>query len=421
MLENRQLLNVWLEPLLEQSANLVVNDSGKLLVDTNGNYLNDNISGGKQVYRVDGFNGDGILFYTSKTWSLVTGDFNIGNKTNIQNYYNALIIPDNEIVNYKIGAVLETINSFDGNSVTLASPYTSTSHTIFKVILNGKVVTDWYSSTNIISFNSGYRPFGNNLVVVYYKNNQTHNGETCNLYFKSAIKSIPSYLDFQGIQLTGTVANHSTNKFMIVGTSTNFKTELKKNYMVKIDNNKYKVLQVLGDTFAILDKVLPTFSGEAIYLNPAYNLLSVDSDISLNPSSTFYSKNIVGSKLGTKKYLSTNNTTQLSKWVDGDSEAYEIYPYPVMHDRVNNYINTATRFRVIFINKANTEMIILTNARLTDKVNMNINTDKTVENLNIEYEDKITILNYNEIFGNDNIYGEGYFGGLKILKDSEAR
>ena len=67
MLENRQLLNVWLEPLLEQSANLVVNDSGKLLVDTNGNYLNDNISGGKQVYRVDGFNGDGILFYTSKT------------------------------------------------------------------------------------------------------------------------------------------------------------------------------------------------------------------------------------------------------------------------------------------------------------------------------------------------------------------
>ena len=406
MIENRQLLNIWLEPFLEQSINLIENDSGSLLIDTNGNALNDNVSGGKQVYRVDGFEGGGILFYTSKSWSLITGDFNIGNKTNIGNYYNALIIPDNEIVNYKIGARLETIDSFDGNSVVLSAPYDEATHTIYKVILNGKIVTDWTSTDDIIKLNRGYRPFGNNLVVVYYTNSQTHTDEACNLYFKGAIKSIPEYTDFNGIQLTGTVSNDSTNELLLVGTGTLFKAELKKGYMIKVDSVKYKVQQVLSNTLALLDKALHTFSSENIYLNPAYNLLAVDSDMSLNSSSTFYSKSIAGSKLGNKKYLSTANTTQLSKWVDGDYEAYEIYPYPVMHDRANNYINTSTRFRIIFVNKSNTEMIILTNARLSDKIGININTDKTVENLSIEYEDKITILNIN--------------GEIKIVKDSEV-
>ena len=421
MIENRQQSSIFLEPMLETSIDLITNISGKLLIDNNGNYLNDRVSGEKQIYRVDSFVGNGLLLYTSNAWSIITGDYNIGNQTGMENYYNTFTIPDDEIVNYKINAYLETIDSFDGNSTALASPYNYSLYTVYKVILNGKYVTDWYSSGNIINFNTGYKPFGNDLVVVYYKKDQTITTEACKLYFKSVIKSIPSSLDFEGIKLTGTVSSHSINKLMLVGNSTLFKTELKKDYMIRVGENKYKVVKVLGDTIIIVDKVVEDLINYDIYVTPAYNLLSVDTDLSINPSSTFYSKNIIGSKLGTRKYLSTNNTTVLTKWIDNNLENFEWYNYPVMHDRVQNYINTSSLFRICFINKATTEMTMLINARLSEKPSLAFNTDKNIENLNIEFEDKITILNYDKLFGNTDIYGEGYFGGIKILKDSEVK
>jgi hypothetical protein len=63
-------------------------------------------------------------------------------------------------------------------------------------------------------------------------------------------------------------------------------------------------------------------------------------------------------------------------------------------------------------------MIILVNARLSDKIPFSIASDKNTETLNIEYEKKVFITNYGGIYGDENeTFGEGWFGGIKILKD----
>jgi hypothetical protein len=55
------------------------------------------------------------------------------------------------------------------------------------------------------------------------------------------------------------------------------------------------------------------------------------------------------------------------------------------------------------------------NARLSDKSSDNFNTDKRTETLNIEFESKVKIINFNA-YGNG-YYGESYYGGIKITKD----
>ena len=420
MIENRCLNDIWLEPLYEQNTSLAINTNGTLLYDSNNNPLNDSISGGRQIYKCDTFVGTGLLIHTSKQWSLIKGDFNIETETGIQNYYNSFVIPDSEIVNYKIEARIVNIKSFDGSYTALSSPYDSSQYSIFKVFLNSKEVTDYYTNGSIVGFNSGYNAFGNNLTVIYYRKNQTITTQTCKLYFKNAISSVPSWDSYNnGIRLSGTVTKHPTNSCQFVGSGTTFTTKLKEGYIINVYDTLYKVVNIINNTNIIVDSIIPTIPSSSVYLYTAYNLLSVDNDFSFTPSSNFYQKNIVGSKLGIRKYLSTNQTTQLTKWVDNDPLNYTLYSFPVMYDKILNYINKDSKFRLVAINRVTKEMTILTNARLSEKSTLSYGSDKNTESLNIEYEQKITIIDYNETFGDTSkTYGIGYFGGIKILRSN---
>ncbi len=419
MIESRIQADIFLEPLQLTKATINSTIHGSLNYDSNNNLLKDNISGARQILKVDGFTGNGIILYTSKTWTIITGEYDIEAKTGMENYYNSLIVPDSEPLEYKINAKIQTIDSFDGSSVALNTPFNINLYTPFKVILNNKEVTDYYAIDNVIGFNSGYRPFGNSLVVVYYRTSTPTSNHTCNLYFKQAIKTIPSWTDFElGTKLTGKVSRHSTNHFKVVGSGTNFLTSLKSDYTIKINNIIYTVAEVIDNTNILINTLLPPFSNQDIYITPAYKLLSVDTDYQLSNNSTFYERTIKGSKLGVRKFLSTKGNTQFTKWVELDDSLYADCGYPVMSNRTLNYINKDSNFRIILINRVTREMIILVNARLSDIVPLSVGTDKNAETLNIEFEKKVFLTNYGGIFGDANeVFGEGWFGGIKILKD----
>ena len=417
MVENKQQLNIFLEPLLETYARINSTSHGILNTDIIGNSLADSVSGSRFLNKVDGFVGNGIILYTSKSWTLITGNYDMENQTGLSNYYNSFIIPDNEQVSYKINARIQTIESFDGSSVALNTPFNINTYAIFKVILNGKEVYDYYAIDNVIGFNSGAKMFGNNLVVVYYRNSTPTSSHSCNLYFKQAINTIPSATDYTGIQLSGTVSS-TTNRFTLIGIGTNFLTSLKADYMINVDNTIYKVVEVVSNTNITVNKIVLTITGKSIYLTPAYSIPCIDTDYSLTNNSTFYERKIKGSKLGVRKSISSMGTIQLTKWIDLDDSLYSICGYPVMNNRSINYINENSRFRIVLINQITKEMIILVNARLSDKIPFSIASDKNTETLNIEYEKKVFITNYGGIYGDENeTFGEGWFGGIKILKD----
>lgn len=418
MIENRQILDIFLEPLLLQYARINTTNHGTLNFDINGNFLNDLVSGGRCITKVDGFIGNGILLYTSKSWTIITGDYDVESKIGMQNYYNSFIIPDDETINYKINARVQTIDSFDGSSTALSTPFNINTYAIFKVILNGKEVTDFYAIDNIIGFNTGYNAFGNNLVVIYYRNILPTTSHSCNLYFKQAIKTVPSWTDFSGIKLSGKVSNDVSNSFKIIGSGTNFLTSLKKGYMIRIYGSIYKVQEVVDNSTIFIDEIVPTFTLKDIYLIPAYYIPSVDSDYSLTSNTSFYQKTIRGSNTGIRKQLTSSGSIQLIKWIDLDDSLFSNCDYPYMSNRIINYIDKNSRFRLILINRVTKEMIILSNARLSEKIPMGIASDKNIETLNIEYDKKIILSNSDSIFGSPTeIFGEGLFGGIKILKD----
>ena len=64
-------------------------------------------------------------------------------------------------------------------------------------------------------------------------------------------------------------------------------------------------------------------------------------------------------------------------------------------------------------------MTILSNARLSEKSTTTYGIDKNTESINVEYEQKVVIIDYSSTFGStSDIYGSGWFGGIKILRSN---
>ena len=142
----------------------------------------------------------------------------------------------------------------------------------------------------------------------------------------------------------------------------------------------------------------------------------MDTDFSLVPNAKWFNSSIRGNKLGVRKLIGGLYTASLTKWIDGDDSFYKTaYNYPIMSNSYREYINYNDKFRIVCINSKTNEMTMAINARLSDKSSDNFNTDKRTETLNIEFESKVKIINFNA-YGNG-YYGESYYGGIKIIKD----
>jgi len=218
LIDSRTLNNIFLEKLYPQSISL---SGSTLQYDNNGNIVNDGVSGSRYVYAVTNFSGTGFIIHSldKKRWSYIGGNYNIETNTGLQNFYFNTILKDDEVMYVKCSAKIENINSFNGNTVILAN-FNSSTHNVFKVFLNGTETSDYTLNNNIITFNSRYNYFNNNMTIVYYLKNQTFTG-SATLLFYGAKKSIPSALDYMnGYSMSGSVTRDSTNTFRINGANT---------------------------------------------------------------------------------------------------------------------------------------------------------------------------------------------------------
>jgi len=411
LIDSRTLNNIFLEKLYPQSISL---SGSTLQYDNNGNIINDNVSGSRNIYAVTNFSGTGFIIHSldKKRWSYIGGNYNIETNTGLQNFYFNTILKDDEVMYVKCSARLENINSFDGNTATLTN-FNSNTHAMFKVFINGAETSDYTLNENVITFNSKYNYFNNNITVVYYLKNQTFTG-SATLLFYGVNKSIPSALDYMnGYSMSGSVTRDSTNTFRINGANT---AGLSVGMYVKIKDKIYTVTSIINSVSFTINESLSTFASTTAYIMPALNLLSVDTDFSLIPNAKWFNSSIRGNKLGVRKLIGGLYTTSLTKWIDGDDSFYKTaYNYPIMSNSYKEYINYNDKFRIVCINSKTNEMTMAINARLSDKSSDNFNTDKRTETLNIEFESKVKIINFNA-YGNG-YYGESYYGGIKIIKD----
>ena len=288
---------------------------------------------------------------------------------------------------------------------------------MFEVCINGLKTPNYTISGNVITFTNSYEwnLFNNNLTVVYYTINQAFTG-SCKLYFKGAQKTIPMITDYSdGYSISGTVARDGTNFFQLNGSGTTF-TKLKVGMYVRIDTNVYYITSITSDTVMTVSEIMTTsFSGKTLYVMAGINLMSVDTDYSFTPSSTYLTSLISGYNVPNKRLMNTTNSISLPKWIDANNQYYkDTYDYPVMNNSYMDYITPNMNFRIVVINKASLELTMAQNARLSDKSTLSFNTDKTVETMNIEFTHRVRISNYT-------YYGQGYYGennyGLKITKE----
>lgn len=411
MIDSRTLNNIFLEKLYPQSISL---SGSTLQYDNNGNIINDNVSGSRNVYAVAKFTGTGFILHNldKKRWSYIGGNYNIETNTGLQNFYFNTILKDDEVTYVKCSARIENVNSFDGNTATLTN-FDSSTHSVFKVFLNGVEISDYTTVNNTITFSNRYNYFNNNLTIFYYLNNQTFSG-SATLYFYGAKKSIPSLKDYnEGYILTGTVTRDITNAHQINGANT---SGLSAGMYVKINNTTYIITSIIDNTKFTINKNIAEFSATNAYIMPAINLFSVDTDFSLIPNAKWFNSTIRGNKLGIRKLIGGLYTTSLTKWIDNNEDFYNTtYSYPVMINSYKNYINYNDMFRIVCINSNSNELTIGVNGRLSDKSSDNFNTDKRNENLNIEFENKLRVLNFN-VF-ESGIYGSEYYNNIKIIKD----
>lgn len=394
MIENRHLLNVFIEPYYEQyiEVNASENELGYLVYDKNENNVQDYMSSDREIYKATDVVGTWLFHNTDKSkWSIVLGDFDIENKGNS---INPLVLKDNECIYYKIGAGRESIN-FDGDTAIMTN-FTLDTHVLFKVFLNNQETNNYIVTGKNIQFTENARLFNNYCSIIYYNYDQTLENHNIKLYFEYATVSLRLPTDYiNGIDL-GSATKTAFNKWTLTTPNIN----LQVGAYVKIDNVFTQIANVTSQsTFYVTDDI----EGNTLTLYPALCFISINDDFNITNNDEYleiFKLNIMNpfrKKIKQKKQL------QFTQWIAENYNQY-LYSFPILTRSLGSYVGDK-KFRIVVINEIDDKIECFTNASIETEGLKTYGGDVNKVNTSVNFQDKITI-----VFGNKLLYGEGYYG-----------
>lgn len=371
------------------------NNYGQILVDKNGNYLNNLLyqSNNKIEECVEFSGSDNLLIYTKTQFSILNSD---------KSMTGDIYFKPNEIITYKRN-VRKIQKEFDGYSTSYETDVDGVVD-IMRVELNGRKTDDYNLQLSAIDFSSNdiVSTFGNTMTIYYIDPLEQDFSTTIAEFKYYAPYKYDMSRDelFNGIQLSA-LANFvsgDNNVTLLTADATN---DIKIGNYIVINDDRYRVIAInSGTTFRVDRRFTYNGNSEIVKVFKASWIPELDGNFSDSINYSFKSFTGAGGYRDFKTKL--NSTSQINMSMRSNEnyfrELYDIEGYllPVITTTLRRFIkNKDVRFRVILAFdefSGNNKKVYYTNCSFVEGVNYNKDSDVDKYQITLDFEKRVTLI-----------------------------